>query len=390
MAPFEHSEYLERIANTKSRMAEAGIEVLLVSNPANMNYLTGYDGWSFYVHQMVIVALDADQPIWVGRGQDASGARLSSFLADQNIRGYADDYVQSTVKHPMQYVAEVLREAGWAGRAMGLEMDAYYFTARCHHELTRALPEATFRDADLLVNWVRVVKSAAEIGYMREAGKIAERAMQAALDAIAPGVRECDAVARIAAAQISGTEDFGGDYPAIVPLLPSGPKAAAPHLTWSDARYQSDQGTIIELAGCRHRYHAPLARTVYLGRPSEAVRDTAQVVVEGLNAALEAARPGATCEEVEAAWRRVIAKSGIVKESRIGYSTGLNYPPDWGEHTASLRPGDRTVIEPDMTFHLIPAIWMDDWGLEISESFRVTERGAETFADFPRELIVKP
>lgn len=389
MAPFERAEYETRIAKTKARMSEAGVELLLVSNPANMNYLTGYDGWSFYVHQMVIVALDGEAPIWVGRGQDANGARLTTFLGDGNIRGYADDYVQSTVKHPMQFVAQVVRDEGWASRAVGLEMDSYYFTARCHHELTRALPEATFLDADLLVNWVRVVKSAGELAYMAQAGKIAEKAMRAAVEAIAPGVRECDAVARIAAAQISGTEEFGGDYPAIVPLLPSGAKAAAPHLTWSDARYQNGQGTIVELAGCRHRYHAPLARTVYLGDPPKEVRDTAHVVVEGLDAALEAARPGALCEEVEAAWRRVIAKSGIVKESRIGYSAGLNYPPDWGEHTASLRPGDRTVIEPDMTFHLIPGIWRDDWGLEISESFRVTAHGAEPFASFPRELIVK-
>ena len=104
---------------------------------------------------------------------------------------------------------------------------------------------------------------------------------------------------------------------------------------------------------------------------------------------LQAAKPGVTCEEVEAAWRATIERHGIVKESRIGYSAGLNYPPDWGEHTVSLRPGDKTVLEPDMTIHMIPGIWMDDWGVEISECFRVTETGHEKFCDFPQELVVK-
>ena len=89
------------------------------------------------------------------------------------------------------------------------------------------------------------------------------------------------------------------------------------------------------------------------------------------------------------AWRRAIAKSGIVKDSRIGYSTGLNYPPDWGEHTISLRPGDMTVLEPNMTIHCIGGIWEDDWGVEISECFRITETGSATFCDFPRKLFIK-
>jgi Xaa-Pro dipeptidase len=104
---------------------------------------------------------------------------------------------------------------------------------------------------------------------------------------------------------------------------------------------------------------------------------------------LDAIKPGVTCEEIELAWRQVIARAGLEKESRIGYSVGLNYPPDWGEHTASLRPGDKTVLEPNMTFHMILGMWMDDWGFECSESLRVTDDGHETFANFPRKLFTK-
>jgi ectoine hydrolase len=132
-----------------------------------------------------------------------------------------------------------------------------------------------------------------------------------------------------------------------------------------------------------------MARTVFLGRPPDRLVDTAAATRDGLEAALAAVRPGVRCEDVEAAWRREIAEHGLEKSSRIGYSIGLGYPPDWGEHTMSLRPGDATELEPGMAFHLIVGMWMDGWGYELSESFHVTPDGAECLSSFPRELAVK-
>jgi ectoine hydrolase len=390
MALFATEEYHERIGKTKARMDEAGIETLIVADPANMNYLTGYDGWSFYVPQVVVVATAAAEPVWIGRGMDTNGARQTTFLQPENIVGYPDHYVQTPVRHPMNFVADEIKRRGWDGKTIGLEMDAYYFSARGYVELQKSLPDAKFSDANLLVSWVRIVKSSQEIAYMQQAGKIAERVMQTAIDTVAPGVRECDAVAEIYRAQIKGIETFGGDYPAIVPMMPTGEKTSTPHLTWTDEPYNSETAVNLELAACRHRYHSPLARTMYLGQnPPPKLKDTAEIVVEGLHTALDAIKPGVRCEEVELAWRNVISRAGLAKESRIGYAMGLNYPPDWGEHTASLRPGDKTVLAPNMTFHMILGMWMDDWGFECSESLRVTEEGCETFADFPRKLFIK-
>lgn len=389
MLNFEVSEYQARLQNVKKRMNDQGIQVLLVTDPANMNYLTGYDGWSFYVHQLVIVLMDQKQPIWIGRGQDANGAKVTTWLDSDNIRAYSDDYVHSTVKHPMDYVANVLEELGYGEGPIGVEMDSYYFTAKCLESLKRGLPKAPFQDANLLINWVRVVKSDREISYMKKAARIVENVMQTALDAVQVGVRECDVAAKVYYAQMTGTEEFGGDYPAIVPLMPSGARTSTPHLTWTDRRYERGDLVILELAGCYRRYHAPLARTMILGEPLQKVKDLSSVVIEGIQAALDFIKPGVTCEEIEGVWKRSIEKSGFIKDSRIGYSLGLNYPPDWGEHTASIRPGDKTVLQPNMTFHLIPGIWQDDYGVEISEPFRVTEQGCELFAKFSRQLYVK-
>ncbi|MGG1674115.1 M24 family metallopeptidase [Neobacillus sp. NRS-1170] len=386
---FSKHEYKERIHKTKERMAEKGIEVLLITDPANLNYLSGYDGWSFYVHQMLILMIDEEQPKWIGRGQDANGAKATTWISHENIISYPDDYVQSDIKHPMDFVADRLKEFGKARCSIGVEMENYYFTAKCYEQLKKGLPNASFQDATLLVNWVRLIKSDVEIGYMKRAAKIVEKAMQAGMDLIEAGVRECDVAAKIFYTQITGTEEFGGDYPSIVPLLPSGEKTSTPHLTWTDERYKKGDAVILEVAGCYKRYHSPLARTVQIGKPQEKMKTLSDVAVEGINTCLEMIRPGIACEEIEETWRKTIEKSGFVKESRLGYSMGLNYPPDWGEHTVSIRKGDKTILEPNMTFHLIPGLWLDDYGFEVSESIRITENGCETFANLPRNLTVK-
>ncbi|WP_407272578.1 M24 family metallopeptidase [Radiobacillus sp. PE A8.2] len=389
MLPFDMIEYQNRLRKTKQRMAESGIEVLLVTDPANMNYLTGYDGWSFYVHQMLIIIIDEPQPIWIGRYMDANGAKATTWIYEDNIIAYPDYYVHSSVYHPMDFVAEILRQIGQGNRYIGVEMDSYYFTAKAFQRLQSNLPNATFKDGDLLVNYVRMIKSEQELEYMGYAAKIAEQAMYKGVDSIRAGNRECDVAANIYYQMITGTEEHGGDYPAIVPLLPSGENTSAPHITWSERRYKEGEAVTVELAGCYKRYHVPLARTVSIGKPTQQLQDIEHVVVEGINEVLSNVQPGMTCGDIENIWRQSIKKHGYEKEARLGYSVGLNYPPDWGEHTASIRMGDPTVLQPNMTFHLIPALWFDDHGIEISETFRVTEEGCKTFTNYPRELIVK-
>jgi ectoine hydrolase len=389
LLPFEPTEYKVRLDKTRRAMQARGIELLIVSDPSNMAWLTGYVGWSFYVHQCVLLAQEGD-PLWFGRGQDANGARRTTFLDDADIHGYPDHYVQSTVRHPMDYLADaVIRVRGWDRLSVGVEMDNYYFSAACFASLQGHLPDARFVDATGLGNWQRAVKSEREITFMRRAARIVEAMHARILELVEPGLPKNQLIAEIYRTAISGAEGFGGDYPAIVPLAPSGADASAAHLTWDERPFKRGEGTFFEIAGCYRRYHCPLSRTVFLGRPPQKFLDTEKAVLEGIEAALDAARPGARCEDVEAAWRKVIARYGIEKESRCGYSIGLSYPPDWGERTMSLRPGDRTVLEEGMCFHLIPAIWRDDWGLEITESFLVTAGGAGPFCHYPRRLFVK-
>jgi len=387
---FTEKEYEKRVKKTKKRMEAAGIEVLIATHPANMNYLTGYDGWSFYVHQCVIISLDQDEPVWIGRNMDGNAAKVTTFLSEENIRNYDDDYVHSPVgKHPIDFVVDVIKDKGWEDKIFGVEMDKFYFTHKTYQILNDSLPNARFKDATFLVAKVRAIKSAQEIEFMKRAGKIAEKVMQTGIDAVNVGVRECDAAAEISHAQISGTDEFGGDYPAIVPLMPAGDGIDAPHLTWSDRRYKENEPVILELSGCYNRYHAPIARTVYLGEAPKRMQEITDLVIEGLDETLDFIEPGVTCEAVEEKWRNSIAKGGLVDASRLGYAFGLNYPPDWGEQVASMRPKDKTVLKENMTFHLIPIIWQDDIGFEMSSAIRITENGCEEFYDFPKKLYTK-
>ncbi|MFC6688309.1 M24 family metallopeptidase [Jhaorihella thermophila] len=387
--PFTLDEYLDRLTRTRAEMARRGLDALFVTDPSNQAWLTGYDGWSFYVHQGVIVLPDAE-PVWWGRKQDTNGAVRTVWMGPDRVIGYADNYVQSTERHPMQDLAERLEDLGLPAARIGVEMDNYYFSARAMDVLRDALPQAAWNDATGLVNWQRAIKSPAEIAFMRKAAAISEKVVGGLLERVEPGIPN-EIVAEIWRDAIRGVDGAWGDYPAIVPLLPSGSDAAAPHLTWDGRPFRRGEATFFEISGCYRRYHAPLCRTLFLGRPPEFMRRAEAALVKGLEAGLEAARAGNRACDIANALAEPLERAGIERGARCGYPIGLSYPPDWGERTISLRPEDETVLEPGMTFHFMPGLWMDDWGLEITESILIRENGpAETFCNRPRKLFVKP
>ncbi|MTI17497.1 ectoine hydrolase DoeA [Rhodobacteraceae bacterium RKSG542] len=384
---FDRAEYDARLAKTRRAMERAGVDCIVVSDPSNMAWLTGYDGWSFYVHQCVIVGMEGE-PIWYGRKMDSAGAKRTTYLSHDNILGYEDHYVQSTERHPMDHLASTLADKGWENSVIGLEMDNYYFSAKAYTSLLAHLPNARFKDVNGLVNWQRAVKSPRELEYMRIAGQITTKMHEHVLNVARPGMRKNDLVAEIYEVGLRGTAEHGGDYPAIVPLLPSGKDAAASHLTWDDKPMRANEGTFFELSGCYRRYHCPLSRTIYFGRPPQHFIDAEKAVLEGIEAGLEVAQVGNLCEDIAHAFFAVLKKHGIHKDSRTGYPIGLSYPPDWGERTMSLRSGDKTVLEAGMTFHFMTGLWRDDWGLEITESIAIGESGPECLSDVPRHLFV--
>lgn len=386
---FELEEYQNRLHHVKSSMEAQGIDVLFISNPSNMNYLTGYDAYSFYVPQVLIVIKEENQPIWMGRRMDANGAKLTTWLDDSNIYYYTDDYLYGVGKHPADMMADLLKKLKQDKRSIGVEMGSYYFSAIEYETLKSWLPDARFSDVTTLIGNIRMIKSNQELQYMKYAARNAEHAMQTAIDSLDKGVPENQVVANIYRAQLMGEEGIDGDYPSIVPFLLSGVKTSSPHLTWGNGVFQGNELVTLELAGVHKRYHSPLSRTFKLGQLSSQEKHLSDAVKFSLNTTLDAVKPGKTCGDLARVWSEAIKKYGHEKHDRLGYSVGLSYPPNWGEHTASIRLEDETVLQPNMVFHLIPGIWEEDRGVELSETFVVTENGCETLADFPRKVIEK-
>ena len=386
---FTNQEFKTRLNNVKNSMQKKGIDLLISHDTANMYYLTGYDAWSFYYAQCVLVHADLDEPLCFVRAQDAGGAFIKTYLKKENIIIYNENYIHKWPKHPYDYLVQIIKERKWDKLSIGLEMDAHYFTAFCYEKIKNGLPNAKIKDSERLVNWVRLVKSEAEINYMKSAALITEKAMHTAMNVINIDVRQCDAVGEIQKSLFYGTENVGGEYASITTLLPTGPGTSASHLTATQDKFKNGESTIIEISGCVRRYHAPLARTVQLGKPEPKKVDAMNATIEALNAGINVVKPGNLANDVAQEFWKVLDKYKIKKESRTGYSIGIGYPPDWGEHTLNIYKGDMTVLKPNVTFHMIAVMQFGDWGVEASESIRVTENGNELLNNFPKELHIK-
>ncbi len=384
---FTRTEFEQRLSKTRSAMEQAGVDLLVITDPSNMAWLSGYDGWSFYTHQAILLST-VGEPVWWGRSMDALGAKRTVTMHHDNIIGYDDTYVQNPSKHPMETLAALIRDRGHENARIGVEMDNYYYSAAAHQCLLAGLPGATFTDTTGLVNWQRAIKSDTEISYMRRAARIVEKMHRVILEQARPGLKKNDLVASIYQTAIAGADGHWGDYPAIVPMAPSGMDATAPHLTWDDKPLKTDECTFFEIAGVHRRYHCPQSRTLYLGKPPQKYLDAESAVLEAIDAGLAKAVPGNLCEDIAIAFNSTLNKLGFEKDSRCGYAIGLSYPPDWGERTMSFRSGDKTVLKAGMTFHFMPALWLDDGGLEITEPILITESGAECLCNTPRMLSV--
>ena len=386
---FTKEEYKQRLKKVQTLMQEKGIELLISQDTNNINYLTGYDAWSFYYSQCVIVHVNAEEPLCFVRAQDAGGAYIKTYLKRENIIVYEEKYIHAWPMHPYDPLIELIKKNKWDKLNIGVEMDSHYFTAYCYEKLKKGLPNAKIKDSERLVNWARLVKSNAEINLMKGAAQISQLGMKVAMESINPGVRQCDAVAEIQRALFRGTPEIGGEYASIATLLPTGKGTSASHLTATDEKFVEGEATIIELSGVNKRYHCPMARTVLLGKPDQKKVDAMKATNEALDAGIAATKPGNTANDVAQKFWGVLDKYNIKKESRTGYSIGIGYPPDWGEHTLNIYKGDMTVLQPNVCFHMIAVMQFGEWGVEASESVRVTENGSALFCSYSRDLHIK-
>lgn len=378
---FPRAEYLRRLSAVKAEMKQCEIDALVVTTQSNITYLTGYTSKSGYVPQGLIVSLKEEEPTFFTRRQDGPAAVHQMFIDRSQVIGYPEDLIANPDKDGFDAVIDFLHDKGFAGAGVGLE--AKFVSAQTVEKFRNRMPKATIVDFGARVHWIRGIKSDLEIAFMREAAANADAGMMCAKKVIRPGVREADAAAEIIATVVRGVNGKPSTDVSSFFLCAS-PRSATPHIRWTEDVFRQGSQVNLEFGGVRHGYISALMRTFSIGKPSDRLRRVHEGEVAGLEAALAAVRPGAVCGDVAAAFNTTLKKHGFEKESRCGYALGI----DWTEPTASLKEGDRTVLKPNMTFHLMLGNWIDeDFGYVISETFRVTETGAETFSKLPREIF---
>lgn len=378
---FPRSEYLRRLSAVKAEMERHEIDVLVVTSPANIAYLSGYTSKSGYVPQALIVFPDDEEPTFVTRRMDAPAAIHQTFVDRSRVIGYPEALIANSERDGYDAIIDFILNKSPCQKGIGLEVKL--LPAVTAEKFKSRAAKARTIDFTNVVSRIRGVKSDLEIAVMREAAAIADAGMMRAQEVIRPGVREADAAAEIIATLVRGANGKPGTDVSSFFLCAS-PRTSTCHIRWSEDVFKQDSQINLELGGVRHGYVSALMRTMSIGKPSDRLRRIHEGEVAGLQAALAAVKPGAMCGDVAAAFNVTLKKHGFEKESRCGYAIGI----DWTEPTASLKEGDTTILRPNMTFHLMLGNWIDeDFGYVISETFRVTESGAESFTKLPREIF---
>jgi Xaa-Pro dipeptidase len=381
---FARPEYEDRLAGVHRRMAERGLRALLTHTPENIYYLTGYQTAGYYTYQALIVPeAPAREPVFVIRLPERTNVLARSWLHATATYEDTDDPVEVTYR--------AMTDAGLTRGVIGVEKEAWFLTVRDFEKLAGRLgSDARIVDASGLVEGLRVVKSPAEIAYIRAAAEMANAGVRAGIELAEVGRCEDEIAAEIHRVMVG----LGSEYPSLPVMISSGPRAALTHATWEGRVLEKGDLVPIELSGCYKRYGAALFRTVYLGdQPSELIRRMDAVVTESLEAIIDAMRPGVLSDELDRINREIRARHGFPRPLRIGYSMGISFPPGWGEgHALSLGSGETRALEPGMVFHVPVNIRL--WGqafVAASETILVTPTGREVLTSCPpRRLILKP
>lgn len=379
---FPLTEYERRLNELRERMQERLLDAVVISDPENLFYLTGYQTTGYSYFQALVVPLDGE-PVSITRELEASNIEHRTWVEIAHCYTDTGDAIQE--------LFNTIKDLGLEHKYIGYERNSYFFPAyqqdRFHYHMQAG--EGNLLDCYGIVEEGRICKSKVEIELMRQAAKATEAGMQAGIDAVQAGVTENDVAAAACAAMFRA----GGDYPAVLPYVTSGPRTMIGHATWEGRTIQPGEHVFLEMAGCMRRYHTAMMRTVVLGEQSAAMQSAEATMLEALDAVHELVRPGVMVTDVEKCVRDIVSHNDVGAKliTRVGYSIGIAFAPSWDEgYIMSLKQGDETVLRPGMTFHLIP--WM--WGVEgnkacgISDTILVTEEGCESFFTLPKEMTV--
>ena len=378
---FPMEEHERRLRELRERMAERLLDAAIISDTENLYYLTEHQttGYSFF--QCLVVPLEGE-PFMVLRQMEESNVFERTWVED--VEHYPDtgDAIQTL------YIS--LKNRGLDHKRIGYERNSYFFPAYQQDRFHTALDNRNLIDCFGIVEEGRIRKSQYEIEIMKKAAKATEAGVLAGYDAIEAGVTENDVAAAICNAMFRA----GGEYPAVLPYVTSGPRSMIGHATWEGREIRDGEHVFIEVGGCFRRYHTAMMRTITIGEPGASLREAEQIMLHTLDQLHEFIKPGVTVSDVDNLARNLINdnSTGAYLITRAGYSIGIAFAPSWDEgYILSLKQGDATALKSGMTIHLIP--WM--WGVDgnktvgISDTIYITEDSCKSFFTLDRHFVIK-
>ena len=366
---FEKKEYIERLKKIKISMQKKGIDLLVSQDPANMNYLTGYDAWSFYYAQCVLVHINEDEPICFVRTQDGGGAYIKTYLQDKNIIEYDEKYIHTWPLHPYKYLVEIIKKRKWDNLNIGLEMDSHYFTAFCYETIKKGLPNAKLKDAERLVNWVRVIKSNAEIQKLKHICSIGSATFSRLPEIIEPNM-SLEEVFR--AFRLEALQQGADDVPYVVGGAEKGGYANVISLP---SKRPIKKGDVLMIdSGCVwDGYFCDFDRNWAIGNLDDQSRQVYDVLWRATEAGIEAAKPGKRACDIFLAMSQILCELDVTSGDigRLGHGLGMQLTEQ-----PSVAYFDETELQENMVLTLEPSISYGDGLMMVhEENVVVTKAG---------------
>ena len=378
---FSRDEFAERQKRTREEMAKAGLDGLLIFRQESMYYLTGYDTAGYTMFQGMYLAADGGLGL-LTRSADLRQSRMTSVIEDVRI------WTDREGANPAAELRDMVSDYGGRGKRIGVEYHAYGLTAQRGKMVDAAFEGfCTLVDASDLVRLLRLVKSPAELMYLREAGRLADEASAVSKRMTVPGA----SVGAIYGEMMNVIMRGDGDPSASTWPMGAGEEALLVRYHTGHAPVGAKDQVQFEFAASYRHYHAALMYVILTGEPDPRHRHMFDACVEALEACQAALRPGNTVGDVFEAHARVFTRTGYSGHflNACGYTMGATYPPTWMDWPM-IFAGNSQVLAPNMVFFQHMILLNSETGLSMSlgETAIITETGCEPISHAPRQLLV--
>ncbi|MDN3524564.1 Xaa-Pro peptidase family protein [Halomonas sabkhae] len=367
--PFAPAEFESRRRAIRQRMGDQGFDALLLTDPADIYYLTGYHTFEVSVHACLVISQDR---LVLQVPSIETGPAVVTAMVDESL-GYRWESIEEVVE-PLAATLEPHAVIG---------LDAY--NAGLRHgvisELQSRLGAQRFRrDGGALVDGVRIIKSPAELACLQESARLTSLGLKAAEAVIRPGITDNEVAAEGARAMLAA----GSEFMSLQPIVTTGPRIGTIHVNHKRHVIREEEPVFLEFGAAYERYTAPMMRTAVAGRPSSEMLALGDVCRQLSLVLRDAMRPGNTLDQAARAADAVLAPHAerVFFSGVFGYAVGAQFPPSWVEGTGFIAQGQNRVFENDMVFHLPLCLRLPgEWGIGLSDTVRVTPDGGVALTD---------